>query len=112
MNYIENNLHRLDYDKFNRLNFPIGSGGMESANKFICHVRLKRSGCWRKPSHANEVLKLRCAKFNNKTEDVLNTYKNNTLKEQREILENNENGMKKMIAPKKSKLICLSGGQK
>lgn len=112
MNYIENNLHRLDYAKFQMLNFPIGSGGMESANKFICHVRLKRSGCWWKPSHANEILKLRCGKFNNKTEDILESYKNNALKEQREILENNENGMKKMIASKKSHLVCLSGGQK
>lgn len=25
---------------------PIGSGGIESANKFIGHVRLKRPGAW------------------------------------------------------------------
>jgi len=111
--YLENNFHRLDYAKFQKQDFPIGSGGMESANKFICHVRLKRSGCWWKPSHANEVLRLRCAKFNNKTEDILNAYKNSALKEQKEILDNKENGTKKMIAyrPMK-KLVCLPGGKK
>ena len=112
INYLENNLHRLDYAKFKEQNFPIGSGGMESANKFICHVRLKRSGCWWKPSHANEVLRLRCAKFNNKTEEVLNTFKNNALKDQKELLENKEHGTKKMIALKTQKLVCLPGGKK
>jgi hypothetical protein len=44
--YLENNEHRIDYKKLQRGQYPIGSGGIESANKFICHVRMKRSGAW------------------------------------------------------------------
>jgi hypothetical protein len=43
---------------------PIGSGGIESANKFICQVRLKRSGAWWYVTNANQMLALRCAKYN------------------------------------------------
>jgi hypothetical protein len=48
----------------------MGSGGIESANKFICHVRLKRSGAWWYVNHANQRLALRCAKYNG-TFDVI-----------------------------------------
>jgi hypothetical protein len=41
--YLKNNAHRIDYDSFKRGQYPRGSGGIESANKFICHVRMKRS---------------------------------------------------------------------
>jgi hypothetical protein len=37
---------------------------MESANKFICHVRLKRSGAWWYEDNSNQMLALRCAKYN------------------------------------------------
>ncbi len=37
---------------------------MESANKFICHVRLKRSGAWWYEAKSNQMLALRCAKYN------------------------------------------------
>ena len=42
--YLEKNRDRIDYegDKFE--GFPIGSGAIESANKFICHKRMKVSG--------------------------------------------------------------------
>lgn len=43
---------------------PAGSGGTESSNKFISNVRLKRSGAWWYPTNANNILKLRCAKYN------------------------------------------------
>jgi hypothetical protein len=42
--YLRNNSHRIDYKAFKRGQYPRGSGGVESANKFICHVRMKRSG--------------------------------------------------------------------
>ena len=42
----------------------MGSGGIESANKFICHVRLKRSGAWWYERTSNQMLALRCAKYN------------------------------------------------
>ena len=49
---------------FKKQNLTIGSGGMESANKSVAHIRLKRNGCWWKSPHANEMLRLRCAKTN------------------------------------------------
>jgi hypothetical protein len=39
----------------------MGSGGIESANTCIGHVRLKRSGAWWYVTSANQMLALRCA---------------------------------------------------
>ena len=44
--YLYAHRDRTAYGKFRRGGYPIGSGGIESANKFVCHVRLKRSGAW------------------------------------------------------------------
>jgi hypothetical protein len=46
-----------------------------SANKFISHVRLKRSGAWWYVERANEMLALRCAKYNGTFEKVFQLYK-------------------------------------
>jgi predicted Rdx family selenoprotein len=62
--YLENNQHRIDYNAARKGGYPIGSGGIESANKFICHVRLKRSGAWWYIPNGNHMLALRCAKYN------------------------------------------------
>jgi hypothetical protein len=35
---------------------PRGSGGMESANKFISHTRFKRSGAWWLEGNSNAML--------------------------------------------------------
>lgn len=44
--YVQRHQARLD-DRFARkAGYPIGSGGIASANTFIGHVRLKRSGAW------------------------------------------------------------------
>jgi hypothetical protein len=42
----------------------LGSGGIGSSNKFICHTRLKRSGAWEYEGNSNQMLALRCAKYN------------------------------------------------
>lgn len=55
---------RTHYGKFRRGGYAIGSGGIESSNKFICHVRLKRSGAWWYEANSNQMLALRCAKYN------------------------------------------------
>jgi len=55
---------RTTYRTLRRGGYPLGSGGMESANKFICHVRLKRSGAWWYEENSNQMLALRCAKYN------------------------------------------------
>jgi hypothetical protein len=51
------------YQKLRRGGYPLGSGGIESSNKFICHVRLKRSGAWWYEINSNQMLALRCAKL-------------------------------------------------
>jgi hypothetical protein len=37
---------------------------------FICHVRLKRSGAWWYEDSSNQMLALRCAKYNGTFEHV------------------------------------------
>ena len=64
LGYLEVNQGRLKYGSLRRKGYPLGSGGIESANKFISHVRLKRSGAWWYVERANLMLTLRCAKYN------------------------------------------------
>lgn len=66
IDYLTEHSGRVDYGKLRRGGYPLGSGAIESANKFICNVRLKRSGAWWKVENANNILKLRCAKYNDK----------------------------------------------
>ena len=62
--YLNEHRGRTTYRQLRRGGYPLGSGGMESANKFICHVRLKRSGAWWYEDNSNQMLALRCAKYN------------------------------------------------
>ena len=68
--YLQRHQERLNYRFARKGGYPIGSGGIESANKFICHVRLKRSGAWWYVTNANQMLALRCAKYNGTFERV------------------------------------------
>ena len=61
---LEEHRGRTAYQKLRRGGYPLGSGGIESSNKFIGHVRLKRSGAWWYESNSNQMLALRCAKYN------------------------------------------------
>ena len=72
--YLNEHRGRTDYGRLRRGGYPLGSGGMESANKFICHVRLKRSGAWWYEANSNEMLALRCAKYNGTFEPVFMRY--------------------------------------
>jgi hypothetical protein len=74
IDYLTEHRGRVDYGKVRRGGYPLGSGAIESANKFICHVRLKRSGAWWKIKNANNVLKLRCAKYNGKFDSMFEEY--------------------------------------
>jgi len=74
INYLVNNKHRLAYQNCKDTGLPIGSGGIESANKHICHVRLKRSGAWWLVENGNTMLRLRCALYNGTFDTVLNGY--------------------------------------
>jgi hypothetical protein len=62
--YLHEHRHRTFYRQFRKGGYPLGSGGIESSNKFICNVRLKRSGAWWYETNSNQMLALRCAKYN------------------------------------------------
>lgn len=62
--YLEGQRERVGYDELRRRGLPRGSGGIESANKLICHVRLKRSGAWWLEANGNAMLRIRCAIYN------------------------------------------------
>ena len=66
---------RVNYASAKRGGYHIGSGAMESANKMICHGRLKRTGAWWYPSCANNILKLRCAKYNGTYDRVMGLFR-------------------------------------
>ena len=65
---------RVGYDELRRRGLPRGSGGIESANKLICHVRLKRSGAWWLEANGNAMLRIRCALYNGTFEQVSADY--------------------------------------
>jgi hypothetical protein len=73
--YLRRHQERLDYRFARKAGYPMGSGGIESANKFICHVRLKRSGAWWYVTNANQMLALRCAKYNGTFDRVFARYR-------------------------------------
>ena len=68
--YLTDHRCRTHYRTLRRGGSPWGRGGMESANKFICHVRLKRSGAWWYEASSNHMLARRCAKYNGTFEQV------------------------------------------
>ena len=68
--YLINNRDRVHYQSDRKGGYPIGSGGIESANKFICHSRMKRSGAWWVEETGNEMLRIRCAIYNGTYEKV------------------------------------------
>jgi len=68
--YLDAHRGRTAYQKLRRGGYPLGSGGIESSNKFICHVRLKRSGAWWYEINSNQMLALRCAKYNGTFDQV------------------------------------------
>ena len=61
---------RTYYRQLRRGGYAVGSGGIESSNKFLCHTRLKRSGAWWYEVNGNQMLALRCAKYNGAFDQV------------------------------------------
>ena len=72
--YLDEHRGRTAYQKLRRGGYPLGSGGIESSNKVMCHVRLKRSGAWWYESNSNQMLALRCAKYNGTFDRVFARY--------------------------------------
>ena len=64
VSYLTEHLSRLDYGSHRKGGYPIGSGAIESAHRFVAHARLKRSGAWWYEESSNHMLALRSAKYN------------------------------------------------
>ena len=77
--FLRNSAGRLNYRAARKGGYPIGSGGIEAANKCISHVRLKRSGAWWYVEKANHMLALRCATYNGTFDRVFESYKTRAL---------------------------------
>ena len=77
--YLHAHRPRINYGAQRCGGSPLGSGGIESANKFICHVRLKRSGAWWYKGPSNQMLALRCATYNGTFERVFARYRQQQL---------------------------------
>jgi hypothetical protein len=73
--HLSNHREKVDYGAAKRGGYHIGSGAIESANQFIAHVRLKRSGSWWYITNANNILKLRCAKYNGTYDRIIQRHK-------------------------------------
>ena len=73
--YLKNNRGRIHYHGDRIGGYPIGSGGIESANKFICHTRMKRSGAWWVKETGNRMLGIRCAIYNGTYDKVFEKYR-------------------------------------
>ena len=83
-NYLANHGEKMNYGSARRGGYHTGSGAIESANKFISHTRLKRSGAWWYIKYANNMLKIRCAKYNGTYDKIVERYK----KEDQERIKN------------------------
>ena len=75
LRYLSNQKDKVNYGALKRGGYNIGSGGIESSNKFIANVRLKRSGAWWYATNANNILKLRCAKYNGTFDYIMQRFK-------------------------------------
>lgn len=73
-NYLANHGEKMNYGSARRGGYHIGSGTIESSNKFISHTRLKRSGAWWYIKNANNILKIRCAKYNGTYDKIISKY--------------------------------------
>jgi hypothetical protein len=87
--YLDTHRQRLPTGSQRRGGYPLGSGGIEAAHKFIAHVRLKRSGAWWYQSTSNHMLALRCAKYNGTYERVFGRYR------QRRLIKSQQKHLKK-----------------
>ena len=72
--YLDEHRGRTHSRHLRRGGYPLGSGGIEASNKFMCHGRLKRSGAWWYASNSNHMLALRCAKYNGTLDQVFVRY--------------------------------------
>jgi len=63
-NYFANNAARMNYPKFRKQHFFVGSGVIEAGCKTVVGHRLKQSGMFWTVNGANAILALRCSHLN------------------------------------------------
>jgi hypothetical protein len=64
LEYFKTNRHRMQYQRYRRLNLPIGTGAVEGSCKFVVQSRFKRPGSrWSRKGLAN-MLSLKMARLN------------------------------------------------
>lgn len=80
-NYLKERAEMTYYSSFKKGGYPIGSGGIEAANKHVCHHRMKLSGAWWKEEMANAMLALRSAHANGTLHKVFSRYRERQMKE-------------------------------
>ena len=80
INYLSTHEKRLNYNNNKQKGIPIGSGGIESSNKSICHTRMKRPGTWWILENGNQMLRLRCSIQNETFIKVFENYIKNKYK--------------------------------
>jgi hypothetical protein len=68
--YLETRVAMMDYPEYQRQGWPIGSGGVESANKVVVEARLKGAGMHWAPAHVNPMLSLRNAVCNDRWDEA------------------------------------------
>ena len=70
LNYLEKRRSMIEYGKFQRKGYPIGSGTVESANKVVVQSRLKQAGMhWARPN-VNPMLALRNVACNQRWDEA------------------------------------------
>ena len=72
--YLEKNRDRIHYETDREDGYPIGSGGIESSHKYVCHTRMKRSGAWWVKESGNGMLRIRCAVVNGTYKRIFEHY--------------------------------------
>ena len=73
--YIRNRPEQFDYLGALQAKLPIGSGGIESAHRYVIQERLKITGAWWKINNADKMLALRVSRANGNWDKYWNSLK-------------------------------------
>lgn len=70
LEYLRKREAMMDYPRYQREGWPIGSGSVESANKTVMQARLKGAGMHWEPTHVNPMLAFRTAVCSDRWEEA------------------------------------------
>ena len=76
--YLENNRQHMRYDKALEKGWPIATGMIEGACRFVIEDRFGMTGARWSPDGAEVILKLRAVVVNGDLDDYMNYYKDAT----------------------------------